>query len=203
MKISILKTFVLVFISGFILTSCTKDKTSKENSFSYNGKAYKTPNGFIVSYGINQGGGTSSFDIFLYSENITYSPTVKWLSGRGSGVYLDLVSPSMIELAAGTYNFDPAFYFGETTTAKKASTFIDAYVDIDYDFDTRKEYEAHYVDKNSSGVVKISKINNIYEIEYTIEVEAGKTVKGYFKGELEELIAESPSKKMAKERRRK
>ena len=170
-----LRSFVLIFVLAVAFIGCEKDKDEKENSFSYDSNSYDTPKGYIDKYGANQDGQSADFDVILCSSSISYNSTEEEYTGLGNAVYIDLNSSSLTELVSGTYTYD------ET---RNQNTFVDAGIYIDYDLatDTGTEY---WTDDNTTGTVTINKSGSTYEITYSITLETGEKVEGYYKGTLE------------------
>lgn len=163
----------VLIVAGF--SACKKDdKTDKQSVFTFNGANYETPKAYIVSYGPNNSE-SADFDLYLTSSNIAVKDG-NGFTGTGDGIYFDLNSSSLTELAAGTYTW---------SLDRGPGTIVDGEVFLTYDFDTWTG-DSYSV---SDGTVKITVSGTTYEIDYSLTLANSQTITGYYKGSAEQLTS--------------
>ena len=169
MRNLMLQTVISMLLLSIAFVGCEKEKendkketssTTTTNKFTYNSKAYETPKGYLDKWGVNSDNESADFDVTLCSSSVNYSVELDEYSGTGHTVYIDLNSPSLTELAPGTYTYDTSYYSSDTAT-RKANTFVDASVAVDYDFDNDTGTE-YYTGYSSTGTVTIKKTDSTY-----------------------------------------
>jgi len=176
----------LILMLSLLFVGCKDDDPTEElqesngNSFIYDGTSYSTPNAYLEVFGPNNDEESADFDLILTS--VQYDATEDEFFGTGEAINIDLNSPSLSELASGTYTYDADFYYAEESTGRKPNTFVDVILVLGND--TESEIIL-YTDENSNGTVVINKSGEIYEIDYIFTLENDEEVEGYFRGELQ------------------
>jgi len=161
-------------VIGF--SACKKDdsKTNKLSSFSYNGVNYETPNAYLVSYGATSTE-SADFDIYLTSSDVTVN-SGSGLTGTGDGIYMDLNSSSLTELADGTYTW---------SIDRAPNTIVNGAVLIAYNFGTLTG-DSYVV---TDGTIKITVSGTNYVIDYSLTLSNDQTVTGNYNGTLQEYTS--------------
>lgn len=183
------KILLFLFLSGIFFIACNKDDDDNgtKNSVSFDGETYELSTGFIEEYGQNDDN-SADFDIIFASSGIVYDEKEDEYTGTGEAIYLDLNSPSLTELAAGTYTYD-GLYYSDPDATRQPNTFVDAGLFIGFNIETENG-ATYWSDENSTGTVKISKSGSTYTIEFTFTVDGGKEVRGYFEGPLQSPLSD-------------
>ncbi len=178
MKNLIFKLFIVILFLGFTFMSCEKDKVDKESSFLLNDVNHKTTHGYKIFY--NATDTTSLHYVLLCSEGIDFSMTED-ISGYGDVVVFVLLSESPTDLISGKYTYDDSMM---------------GFVLLSYDSDLDEGVEYQFDNLGASSVdLKVS--GTTYEFDYSLTLETGKVLKGYYKGSLEQISP--PAVKSSKE----
>jgi hypothetical protein len=177
------------------LLSCKKDETLKKNNFTYDSKSYDTPKGFLDFYGPAEDNKSSSFDLIIVSSGISLNLADTSLIGTGDYFYAELNSASLTGVSSDTYTWDPLNNWGPEGSPFKPKTFTDSGIGIgtnaNGDETVGNEY---YADSSSTGTIIIKKSGSTYEITYSVVLETGKKVEGYYNGTLQ-YVDDSGNKK--------
>lgn len=154
---------------GLCFVSCEKDKVSKENSFTFNNVVHKTTHGYLMIGTVTET--TSGYGVLLCSEGLVMvqgsSP-----AGYGDVIIMVFVSDSPTEFLSGNYVFDSNLQMAQVVLGYDADLGEGV-------FYTLKSGEASSVKVNVSG--------DTYEFDYSLTLQTGKVLKGYYKGKLEEF----------------
>ncbi len=168
-------------------SGCSKDEetTTKTNSFSFEGKTYETPKGFIEYWGSADDNKSGYFDVILTSSGVRYdAASDEYITDANYDyMYFELNSSSLTELVSGTYTYD--YVDGDLGEMEKPSTFSDAGVGVDVVDDETTDTE-YGNDETTTGTVTVNKSGTTYEITYSVKLE-GKMVTGYYKGSLQAI----------------
>lgn len=172
---------VLVVLMGLslITISCEKEDENDnneeqiiENSFTYDGTEYPTPNAIVVNAGETEDGETE-FELFFYSSAVGYEideGEVYFSSGVGELVSLYLTANMLSEnLPEGDYA-----YVGDGNLLDMAE------IEINTDFGSDDDTGIYLEELN--GQVKVTKDEKEYHIEYTLLLTNSKTLQGQYKG---------------------
>jgi hypothetical protein len=155
--------------STFFLTSCKKDETSRANEFTLNDVSHPLTHGYKI---IVEATEDSSFQyVLLCSETLNFSPTDEF-TGYGDVVYFGILTASPTDIVPGTYSTSNENFM--------------AAVIVSYDEDLGEGIE-YSLDNVAVSSVIVKGSGNSYEFEYTLTLETGKVLKGYYKGSLESL----------------
>jgi len=160
----------LLLVSFVVLNSCEDDSTPK-NYFKYDGKTYSLSDGYIEDYGANNG--SFDWDVYIVSSKLNYNGD--WFTGTGQVIYLDLNTSWENGLVSGTYTY---------SAERSTFTFVDGGVGINFNMDT----ETGTIVEIIGGTVEITITANEVLFEFNLIAEAGKTIKGRFKGVLTEIF---------------
>jgi len=179
------RVLAFLFLAGIFILSCNKDDdddNAPKNNVSFDGETYELSSGFLEFYGQNDDN-SADFDVILASSEIVYDETEDEFTGTGEAVYLDLNSPSLTELAAGTYSYD-GLYYSDPEAIRQPNTFVDAGLFLNYNVATENG-AIYYSDENSTGTVVVAKSGSTYTITFNFTVDEGKEVRGKFEGPLQ------------------
>ncbi len=167
-----LKLTVAICITAalFIFVACntTEDDPSApsaEGYFTYDGTTYAVVMEIINSYRENTGPGESGYylDYTVLTSGVDWT-TGDW-TGTGSGVTIDLNSPTL-SLAPGTYSW---------SDTRTDFTIIGAVVYIDYDFGA----DAGTAVMVSGGTLTVSVDEDTHTVEFTLTA-GSKTITGRY-----------------------
>jgi hypothetical protein len=162
--------FIIALLTvSFSFTSCEKDKLTKENSFTFNNVDHGTSHGYKIM--LVETETTSSYYVFLCSEGIQFSLTED-VTGYGDIIVFGLISDSPTDLISGQYVFD--------------DNLVTAFAILGYDSDLGEGIE-YDLDPVGASSVKLNVSGTTYELDYSLTLETGKVLKGYYKGSLQEL----------------
>jgi hypothetical protein len=161
--------FIIALLTvSFSFTSCEKDKLTKENSFTFNNVDHSTSHGYKIKIGATDT--TSIYYVLLCSEGIQFSMTED-ISGYGDVIVLMLLSDSPTDLISGNYSYDDSMM---------------AFAILGYDSDLEEGVE-YNLDPIGASTVKLNVSGTTYEFDYSLTLQTGKVLKGYYKGSLQEL----------------
>jgi len=177
-----MKTIRTIFSSLMIIAmfiGCEKDddtvvkeeKETKTNSFIYENTTYDLDSGHIDTWSSEDTDDYAVFSIYLVSSEIQVSDSGQ--TGTGDAMYFELLSSSLTELTVGKYTFDETM-ISTPMYCFESSTYTN------YNFTDGIGVNLDAV----SGELNISKSENIYEIDFNLNLENDKIVTGYYKGEL-------------------
>lgn len=161
---------------GLLALSCNDDDddNTPSNQFTYDGTTYELSQGLLEEYGDN-GNGSFDFDVTLLTSGINFNNTTGEATGEGSGVYLDLNSPSEEGLVNGTYTFGDE---------RDAFIMVDAEIVTDYDFEAGTGQIISVVD----GTVELTEDEGVYSISFELTASNNETITGTYNGELREIF---------------
>lgn len=170
-----MKKLILVLLSLAIF-SCSSDDAStdkQKNTFSVNGKEYETSLGFRD----NHSGGSGYYEIIF--SNLDLSNSIENGTLNSASILF-----SNDDITEGTYTFlldDDANYNSSKNFFDGTGAFGLEYKDGKADTTGNNFYEII-----KSGTVTITKTNDTYSFDYTIEFEKG-TIKGSYTGEIKTI----------------
>jgi len=174
-QISLLISLVLTFL---VLIGCKKDTDENENvqnnSFVYQGQEYALSKGCISPYdsdplvGFDLKLASSSID-FEFNDSLGYAEQ----SGTGNFVYIDLTTLNS--------DFTGTFVCDDTGNSNDIPHFEDGTIVMNGNFDSGWYDEINILD---GGTLEINRIGDYYEIIFNWTSNEGKSISGYYKGEL-------------------
>ncbi len=159
-------TLLLVtLVISVVFTSCKKDE-ERASVFTFNEIDYQTTHGYYFTI---PGSTQSTYVVYLCTPKIDDSGSP--IGGYGDFVVLVFLSNSPEELLSGDY-IHPTTMTGYMVLG------------FDKDMGYGVEYE---LSNNYIASASVNVHGNTYEFEYTMEMETGKKVTGYYKGSLEQI----------------
>ncbi|NPA35970.1 MAG: hypothetical protein GXO47_03870 [Chlorobi bacterium] len=173
-KINIALFAVMV---AFVIQGCNNDDDNDiadGNYFSYDGKEYALTKGYIQFQGEAYNGDKYLWSVLLSSDEIGYDAVESTYTGKGDLVYADIVSPSDTDIIPGTY-----------TLGKEGDYYV-SFMAGAVNFDVENEIGDYidFIGGVDSGIVEISKEDDIYIFKISCVKEDGRELKGYYKGSL-------------------
>ena len=170
---NLLPIVIAALVISISLLSCKKDRDAeRENLFTLFDNTYITDHGYIYLGGVFEN--QSAQYVYLCSPEIDI--VNMQIEGYGDVIYLMLLSDDPANLISGDYsNADDTFSAG---------------VALAYDSDLM-DGMLYYMDPDGISTARVDVNATTYEIEYSITLESGKIVEGYYKGALEKVSLKS------------
>jgi|GEM_PF-2424687 len=141
-----------------------------KNNFTYNSTNFEINNAYLEDYG-NYGTQGTNFDLFLFTDGVTYDGNNNQFTGNGNGLYFEMFSSSSTGLATGTYTFD-------VDESGDPNTFDLGYIFIDYDFDGL----VGTLVSITAGTVTVTRNEASYDFTFTLTTTAGNQISGNYSG---------------------
>jgi len=170
------KPFIAVLLISLFVAGCKKDKTeSQKNSFKYDNTEHTLTKGFLENYG-KSGIQGYNIDLTLLSSSLAIhesSGAVDSITGTGDGLLIELFTSLPDKLDVKDYIYD-------ATKSGADGTFDDGVVFISFNPSTLigTFYEI------TGGKVSVTGNGSEYEITINCTASNGKTITGYYKGNL-------------------
>lgn len=177
-----LKHFVILAFVVMAFASCSKDDDNNnnngnpKNSFTYDGETYKIEYGFIGPSDL-QSPDSNRFIVTLTTSGFTKNADgdLEPTDSEYSLVSFNLHSLISDDIENGSYTIT-ALIGGDVSLENFALCKFNAKSDID---------DSGQVISATSGTLAVIKNGNPYELQFEFTLNNGKTVSGYYKGNLE------------------
>jgi hypothetical protein len=186
MKNYSLRVICLITI-GLIIVACTKSGVTPEmkNSITYNNTEYIINGGVLEYWGKIQGTGYN-IDLTLISSGLTPVVTngqVDSITGTGSGINFEIFTTDSLSYDVRDYTFD---------AAQSGSPGTFDYANAIFNFNTVTQ--AGTTLDIAGGKVTIISKDPVYELSFKCTATDGKSVTGYYKGNLQYYNMSHPTK---------
>lgn len=162
----------MVLVGGF--SSCEKNKTDEDNNTTtikneivLEGETSVIKGGFIEDYGQADPNDSSflyagtNYDVYLYTESVTFNTTTEEFSGEGLVLYFESFSINGNGIATGKYTYNEnslnvnTFDLGLILEAKSVETFEDAYAVTNGIYDVTNNGNNNYEIKGTLTLLKV------------------------------------------------
>jgi len=175
MKKNTFKSLIIILVAVFWISGCKKDK-QELSKFTYELKDYIINYGSLTSYGVSgHAPPTYRFNLSLAGPGISFDNTLNDFKGKGNFIGVTMYSPNLDFVETGSYVFDGF-------SSKDSLTFENGVVKINYDFASKTGDSVITV---KTGIVRVVKRGNIYELNLNLFTMEDKQIKGYFSGFME------------------
>lgn len=178
--------FTLAVVGSLmILSSCGSDDDALAKKITIDGEKITLANGYIQGFGADMddnGDLVSIYGVALSSDGLTLVDGFP--EGDGSIIFMQLISPSSLELVDGTYEINMSESFLKETAF--------SFVIKNYDATDDSADNFYYA---TSGTIKISKSGSTYKIKFNLIMDDDNTevveeveINGSWEGKLTETI---------------
>lgn len=166
---------------SILFSACSEDEALAKKLV-IDGESIKLSHGFIQGLGAardNNGDLVSIYGVGLTTSDLTIEDGEP--VGEGSVIFMQLVSPTSLNLASGTYEVTDNEIFEKSIAM--------SFVMKNYDAETNESEESYQA---VSGTIKISKSGSTYKITFNMvmsDIDLNEVVvKGSFEGKLTEAV---------------